>query len=56
MINVTISLTLFSRMKLPTLSNGPVYFRLQGCWALFFILIQILIEHPVFVYVPQNER
>ena len=29
------------------LSNGPVHFRLQGCWVLFFILIQILIEHPV---------
>ena len=46
-INVTISLTLLSRMKLPLLSNGPVYFRLQGCWVLFFILIQIVIEHPV---------
>ena len=29
------------------LSNEPVYFRLQGCWVLFFVPIQILIEHPI---------
>ena len=29
------------------LSIGPVYFRFKGFWVVFFIFIQILIDHSV---------
>ena len=31
----------------PLLSIGPVHFCFKGCWVMFFMLIQILIEHYV---------
>ena len=31
----------------PLLSFGPVHFRFKGCWVVFIIFIQILIEHSV---------
>ena len=32
----------------PHLSIGPVHFHFKGCCMVFFIFIQILIEHSVF--------
>ena len=31
----------------PLLSIGPVHFRFKGCWLVFFIFIQIIIENSV---------
>ena len=47
MINVTISLTLLSQMKLPTFIDWATPFSSSGLLGVVFILIQILIEHPV---------
>ena len=32
-------------MEFPTLINWPVHFHFKGCWVVFFIFVQILIEY-----------
>ena len=41
------SSTHLSRMDFQLLSIGPIHFRFKGCWVVFIICIQILIEHLV---------
>ena len=40
-------LTLLTKWNFPALSIGPVKYSFKGRWAVFFIFIQILIEHSV---------
>ena len=44
---ILFTLTLLSQMNLPDFIKWTRNFRLHGCWVLFFIIIQILIDHPV---------
>ena len=37
----------FMEYKVPFLLIRPVHFHFKGCWVVFFIFIQILIEHTV---------
>ena len=38
---------IYAEWNYPLLSIGPVPFHFKGCWVVFLIFIQILIEHPV---------
>ena len=40
-------LQIYAQWNFPLSSIGPVQFRFKGCWVIFFIFIQILIERPV---------
>ena len=42
--NEMVILIHLSRLEFPTLIIGPVHFRFNGCWVVFFHFIQILIE------------
>ena len=41
------NLPICDKWNSPLVSSGPVHFHFKGCWVLFFIFFQILIEHSV---------
>ena len=36
---------IYVEWNFPLLSIGTIHFRFNGCWVVFFIFVQILIEH-----------
>ena len=45
--NLHLKLTHLSRMEFPTVIKWQVHFLYKGCWVVFYICIQISIEHSV---------